>query len=293
MSRRRSVAGVAVAAGLAVASLPAPAPAAPAGPAVDVQFQAFSPDPLDVLPGETVTWTNVSERRHTVDADDGSFSSGDLFGGDTYTQTYSTVGPHPYHCTVHPGMTGEVDVRRVTLGSVPTAPIPVGTKVEFEGRTADPGLPVAVQRIDGSGAASETVGTATPAADGTWTMEAAVTRTGDYRASTTAGASESRRLLVSDRRVILRATRAGVAVTVTPSVPYGRIALQLDLPERFGWWPQVRTRLDYVSEATFRVPRPARVRVAFLDRDGWTPLAVSRVLVLPRAGPRRSTRGRA
>jgi hypothetical protein len=100
----------------------------------------------------------------------------------------------------------------------------------------------------------------------------------DYRAVSGADASQVRRLLVSDRHVVARASRGVVAVTVRPSDPYGRVMLQQRLRERFGWWPVARKRLDYLSEARFHVSRRARTRVVLVDRDGWTPLAVSRVL---------------
>jgi hypothetical protein len=85
--------------------------------------------------------------------------------------------------------------------------------------------------------------------------------------------------------VQLRATRRGVAVIVTPSAPSARIMLQADLHERFGWWPIARARLDYLSRASFRVQRPARVRAVLVAKDGWTPLATSRVVVLGDAKP--------
>jgi hypothetical protein len=107
---------------------------------------------------------------------------------------------------------------------------------------------------------------------------------------TGAGASETRRLLVNRRVVHVRATRTGIAVRVTPSDPGGRILLQVRRRERFGWWPLARKRLDFVSEALFRVPDGGRVRARLVDRDEWTPLATSRVVVLPRhrATPARS-----
>jgi len=247
---------------------------------VNVQFSAFGPSELDILPGETVEWTNVSERRHTVNADDDSFASGDLFGGDKFSREFDEVGLYQYHCTVHEGMTGEVDVRRVTLGPLPVAPVPLGEKVEFEGRTADPGEPIRIERAVGD--SFETVGTTAAAPDGTWRTTVPAATTGDYRAATAAGVSESRRLLVSDRRIDVRATRRGIVVTVTPSLPYGRIVLQQELLERFGWWPVKTTLLDYVSQASFNVMRPARVRVALLDKDGWTPLVTSKVVQLGR-----------
>jgi hypothetical protein len=85
--------------------------------------------------------------------------------------------------------------------------------------------------------------------------------------------------------VHLRATRTGVAVTVTPPVPYARLLLQADLHERFGWWPIARAKLDYLSQASFRVARPARVRALLVAKDGWTPLATSPVVVLGHARP--------
>jgi plastocyanin len=255
-----------------------PAGASAATQQVNVLFQAFSPTPLDVLPGETVDWSNVSDRRHTVTADNGSFDSGDLEGGQHFSQTFTSVGAYAYHCTVHAGMTGEVDVRRVTLAALPPAAVPAGKSVEFEGRTADPALPVTIERNTSSG--FRPAGTATPAADGTWRTTLMAQQTGDYRAAVGADTSQTRRLLVSNRKVRIRATRHGVAVSVTPAVPYARITLDVYRRDRFGWWPAVRTRLDYVSSASFRVKRPARVRAALVARDGWTPLATSRTLTL-------------
>lgn len=276
----------------AAAVLAAPPVGAAVGPhaaapddevAVYVQFAAFGPAQIDVLPGTNVVWQNVSERVHTVDADDGTFASEDLAGGSRYALRFDAVGPHGYHCAIHAGMTGEIDVRRVTLGPLPVAAVPAGDRVAFAGRTADPGMPVRIERTDG--AAVQTIATAAPAADGTWSVSAPATRTGDYRAASDAGASQSRRLLVSDRRVLVRATRRGVAVRVTPALPYARVVLQQERRERFGWWPERTTTLDYVSEAAFRVARPARVRVVLVDRDGWTALATSPVLRLGRVRP--------
>jgi plastocyanin len=267
-------------AGLALLGAPAGAPAETH--AVNAQFSEFGPTPLDLLPGESVEWINVSERRHTVTSDAGLFESGDLFSGDRFARQFDEVGAYPYHCTVHEGMVGEIDVRRVILSPLPTAAVPFGDRVDFTGRAADPARPVRIER-SADGTTFTTVGTATPASDGIWSTKVSAEITGDYRAASGAEVSQSRRLLVSSRRVLLRATRAGVRVTVSPSSPYARIVLQLDLRERFGWWPVFSTRLDYVSQADFRVRRPARVRVLLVDKDGWTPLATSPVLVIGQA----------
>jgi plastocyanin len=261
---------------LAVAAMPTGAGAATQD--VNIEFQAFGPGQLDILPGETVHWQNVSERTHTVTADDGSFDSGDVDSGTVFDHEYDSTGTFAYHCTKHAGMVGEIDVRAVTLGPLPTAAVPAGDKVEFDGRTSDPLQSVRIERAVGSG--FQKVATAEPAPDGSWTTTVTALQTGDYRAAIGQGESETRHLIVSDRKVLVRATRRGVAVTVTPALPYARIALQQDLRERFGWWTTTTTRLDYVSSASFAVKRPARVRVLLVDKDGWTPLATSQVLTL-------------
>jgi plastocyanin len=269
---------------IACALLAGPAGAGAAGGAdVRVEFQDFAPDAVDVLPGETVTWTNVSERRHTVNADDGSFASGDLLSDERFSQTFTTAGTELYHCTVHPVMTGEIDVRRVILGPLPGVPVPAGDEVEFDGRTADPDLPISIQRVTPVGVQTIATGPANP--DGTWKLTARASLSGDYRAATSAGVSGTRRLLVSDRKVLVHATRTGLTATVVPPLPYGRVGLQQYLKLHFGWWQRARGTLDYVSQARFRVRGPARVRVVLLDDDGWTALATSRVIVLrKRAG---------
>jgi hypothetical protein len=72
--------------------------------------------------------------------------------------------------------------------------------------------------------------------------------------------------------------RNRVAVRVTPGAPHSRVALQLLLSNRFGWWPVAHKRLNGHSQTTFEVKGPVRARVALLDRDGWTALAISRVV---------------
>ena len=271
--------GVGSAAALVLLLAPASVGTATFAPEVNIEFSAYRPSQLDVLPGETVSWTNVSQRTHTVTSDTGAFDSGDVVGGAHFSYRFDEVGAYAYHCTIHPSITGEIDVRRVTLDRLPPSAVPVGKAVEFSGRTANPARAIDVQRLDGS--TWSTVATAVPAADGTWTVDVEAESPGDYRASSGPDVSETRRLLVSVWKVALRRTRAGVDVTVTPSVPYAPFLVELKLRERFGWWPAANGKLDYVSSAEVRIKRrPARIRVVLVDEDGWTPLAKSRAITL-------------
>jgi plastocyanin len=265
----RRAALIAIATAAAIPCAPAHADTIP----VAVLFQAFSPTQIDALPGDTVLWSNGSERTHTVTANDGSFDSGDLPGGATFSITTGAPGAYPFHCQIHPDMTGEIDVYHVTLSGLPQVAVPAGQAVAVKGRTDDPQSPVTIERDVGSG--FHPVATFTPAPDGTWSGEVPAETTGDYRAVVGLDTSATQRLLVIDRHLALIPTKRGVRVTITPPLPYGRLMLQRNTRERFGWFPVARKRLDYLSRAAFVVHRPATVRVALLDKDGWTPLTIS------------------
>jgi plastocyanin len=63
-----------------------------------------------VARGTTVTWTNQDAMAHTVTADDGSWGSGPLGPGTTYSHVFTSPGTYTYHCAFHPFMTGTVMV---------------------------------------------------------------------------------------------------------------------------------------------------------------------------------------
>lgn len=257
--------GLLAAAGASGATLP-----------VTVQFQAFAPFAVDALPGDTVVWTNAGGRAHTVTADGGQFDSGDLPDGRQFRVTLTATGTYDYHCNYHRGMTGELDVRRVTLEPLAAGPLLPGSSIMLAGRTADPGASVRLEQDAGGG--FKTIGTASPGPDGRWAARVKATATAGLRAAVGPEVSQTRRVVVMRRTVRVRATSHRVSVTVVPALPHGRVSLQLFLRERFGWWPVAHKRLDYLSRASFDVTRPARVRVVLLARDGWTPLAVSSVM---------------
>jgi plastocyanin len=86
-----------------------------AGPApethtVIIKDLAFSPASLTIAPGDTVRWSNEDNRDHTVVASDGSFSSGNIAPGDSYSFRFRTKGDFAYACSLHPRMKGSVTV---------------------------------------------------------------------------------------------------------------------------------------------------------------------------------------
>ncbi len=85
------------------------------GMAVSMQNTSFHPSSLSVKAGDTVTWTNEESTAHDVTADDGSFKSGPPGGmkqGDTFEHVFDKAGSFAYKCTVHPNMTGTIEVTR-------------------------------------------------------------------------------------------------------------------------------------------------------------------------------------
>ena len=61
----------------------------------------FVPSTLTVKVGEKVTWKNIENTKHNVQAPDSSYFSKDLLNGDTYQHTYSVAGTYPYECFYH------------------------------------------------------------------------------------------------------------------------------------------------------------------------------------------------
>ena len=247
---------------------------------VTIQFAAFAPSSVDVLPGDVVTWMNHGRRTHTVTADDGQFDSGDVTDGAHFTQTFMILGTYPYHCTLHPRMTGEVNVRRVTLDPLPSRLVTPNSTITLTGRTADPSTPVRIEQDDGTG--YQAVATVSPRADGIWSDRLPATKTATLRAASGQDTSQPRQMRVIARTVRVRATGTGISVSVIPAAPYARVSLQLLLPNRFGWWPVATKRLSYLSRTSFAVTGPVRARVALVDRDGWTALAISKVVRIHR-----------
>jgi len=66
----------------------------------------FSPASLAVTTGSKIIWTNDDNTVHTVTATDGSFNSGDIAVGSSYTKTFSSAGTFNYHDDHNTNMTG-------------------------------------------------------------------------------------------------------------------------------------------------------------------------------------------
>jgi plastocyanin len=71
----------------------------------------FLPDMIRVKAGATVTWYNSpSEPAHTVTAKDGSFDSGRMIAGNSFSFQFASPGTYDFECRLHPVMKGVVVV---------------------------------------------------------------------------------------------------------------------------------------------------------------------------------------
>jgi plastocyanin len=78
------------------------------GPTVTIEGMGFAPETLTVEVGDTVTWVwNDGAIAHDVAGDD--FQSEAMSEG-TFSHRYDEPGTHDYVCTLHPNMTGTIEV---------------------------------------------------------------------------------------------------------------------------------------------------------------------------------------
>ena len=69
--------------------------------AISIKSFAYSPNPITVAPGTTVTVTNNDGVAHTWTADGGAFDSGSIAPGASYSFTFTGSGTFAYHCSIH------------------------------------------------------------------------------------------------------------------------------------------------------------------------------------------------
>ena len=76
----------------------------------DAGSNSYSPNPIEVNVGKTITWVNDDSVIHTATSADGIFDSNILQRGEVFSYTFDTVGEYPYYCDLHPDMVATVRV---------------------------------------------------------------------------------------------------------------------------------------------------------------------------------------
>ena len=81
------------------------------GAADEGNLEPFAPNAINVMPGNTISWTNEDSTEHTITANEGGlFDSGPLPPGMVWDNMFDSPGTFGYHCAIHPWMTGRVMV---------------------------------------------------------------------------------------------------------------------------------------------------------------------------------------
>lgn len=205
----------------------------------------FSPQSEVVLIGDTVTWRNQDSASHTATAGDGSFDSGNLAPGATFSQTFSEAGTHLYVCKIHRYMRGEVAVYGLAL-SAPGYAVPHGEQAALKGLAPPSAGQVTIRRRD-SGGGFVDIGTAAVAADGSFRYSLDADVSGSYQA--VAGTLSSRIVgLRVAARLRLAVSRQGRSTSVTirtePAQAGAAVELQKYVLERFDFRTVRRARLN-------------------------------------------------
>jgi len=78
----------------------------------EMRTMVFGPRRIEIPVGGSITWTNNDPLVHTITADDGSWDSGPIEPGKTWTHTFTQPGEYAFHCTPHPFMKAVIVVRQ-------------------------------------------------------------------------------------------------------------------------------------------------------------------------------------
>ncbi len=138
--------------------------------------KSYSPNPLQVMKGDSITFVNRDSVLHTATSGNGSpptpsgaFDSGYLAPNRVATITINEAGEFPYYCQAHPTMTGLVRASEGSVGDTEFSVTAIhdGQSYEIAGRspsakaslvTINPSVSVVVT-FDGSGAVELTLPT--------------------------------------------------------------------------------------------------------------------------------------
>jgi plastocyanin len=117
----------------AVAALAAPATASADDFAISMPGKFFDPSRLTIVAGDQVSWKNADFVSHDIRATNGAFDSGPISRQGVWLHRFETAGSYPLVCSIHPFMTGQIDVLGATLSGPKTAVV-AGEAVTLQGR---------------------------------------------------------------------------------------------------------------------------------------------------------------
>jgi plastocyanin len=253
----------------------------------------FDPPRSTVVAGDLVVFRNSDLVSHDVRFAGGLFDSGVLARLETWSQQFDQPGAHPFICTLHPFMSGNLDVVAATLAAAPDGVL-AGEPLTLSGRAPAGTGAVAVERSVGGADWLATGTSATVAPDGTFRAKVPAAEGASYRVVAPAGASQVVTPRVTARidvHIGVRRARRRTTVDVhAMPAPRGFVAT-LELYSRWHYrWRQHRTaKLHSDGAAAFRLApaRRAYARVSLRRKRGGPALVHSGVVKLWNGRPAR------
>ena len=76
-----------------------------------IQEFMFTPNPLTVKAGATVTWVNMDDEPHTVVSNTALFRLGALDTKESFSFKFAQPGTYHFTCSIHPRMVGIIVVQ--------------------------------------------------------------------------------------------------------------------------------------------------------------------------------------
>jgi plastocyanin len=270
------------------------APATSASTAtVQIKRTSFSPGTITIKTGDSVKWVNADTQNHQVVSNNGSFVSGILGPGKTYSHQFNAAGTFHYHDGLHPSIKGTIKVTgpppAVTIGA--SAPIIVyGQQVVLSGSVSsgNSGEKVTIYQQPWPQASFAELTTVLTTTGGAWNLVLSPSpkiltqfqAKWNGRTSVTVGVQVRPRI-----RLFYRHSR--FTTIVQSAVSHSRKSVLAQRLSRFGQWVTLkRVRLGGKSSAVFRLRLPkgkSRIRIAMSVNqagggylDGYSPVITVR-----------------
>jgi len=86
---------------------------------VHAAYPNFTPSIQTIQVGDTITWHNDDSFPHTIVSDNTSWGTLSLPVGGEVSHTFDALGTYDYHCGIHPGMIGTIEVQSASIPEFP------------------------------------------------------------------------------------------------------------------------------------------------------------------------------
>jgi plastocyanin len=236
-----------------------PASSSAATVSVKIVAGAFDPANVTVASGDTVTWTNTTSGNHQIVSDNGTFASGTLTPGQSYSFTFKAADKYGYHDGLHPLIKGAVTVTgpppAVTLATASSL-VTYGGSTTLTGKTStgNSGDSVAITSQPFGVGSIQQVATVTTGAGGNFSFAVKPSIRTQYTATWKTATSQPVTVQVRPKVSLTRFTTTRLFAKVRSSLSYAGHFVLLQRRTSVGWMTVRRLVLGPGSGRLFKAP---------------------------------------